>query len=125
MAQADNGWTKDDIINLINISDRAVERAVLAIYARQTDDEKNAGGTKHLNAKGFSGPDAGYGSYCARWVLKGRSLNGKHLVRCRTMMRRYHRQLREDANKKLARGVARGIAALVAFAQTHGNDESN
>jgi hypothetical protein len=111
MTQA-TGWTKAEIINLINTSDRAVERAVLAIYARQTADEQEAGVTSHLNARGFNGSDASYGSYCARWLLKGNHLTGKHLGRCRSLVRKYHRQLAEDANIRLAKALVAAFTAL-------------
>jgi hypothetical protein len=94
------GWTKAEIINLVNTSDRAVERAILAIYARQTEDEKASSATRHLNARGFNGSDASYGSYCAKWLLKGNRLTGKHLGRCRALVRKYHRQLVEVADAK-------------------------
>jgi hypothetical protein len=112
MSKADIGWTKADIITLIDESDRAVERAILAIHARQTADEKSSGNTKHVNARGFNQADANYGSYCARWILRGNHLTGKHLGKCRTLVRKYHKQLREEANTKLAKAIVEAFTVL-------------
>jgi len=106
------GWTKAEIIELVESNDRAVERAVLALYARQTDDEQTGGYTGHLNARGFNKADASYGSYCARWVKKGNHLTGKHLGRCRALVKKYHRQLVEEANLKLARALVEAFTVL-------------
>jgi hypothetical protein len=111
------GWTKAEIIGLVESNDRAVERAVLALYARQTDDEQTGGYTGHLNARGFNKADASYGSYCARWVKKGNHLTGKHLGRCRALVKKYHRQLVEEANLKLARALVEAFTALAARAE--------
>ena len=46
-------WTKDRIQNLLATNDLAVERAVVAIYDRQTQDEKRDSDTKHDNFRGF------------------------------------------------------------------------
>lgn len=100
-------WTKIEIQNFLATTDAAgVGRALKLIYARQTDDEKATGDTKHSNSRGFNGSDAHYGSYAARWVLGGRSLNGKHLDKARKMLMKYCGQLAEEANKKVERAVA-------------------
>lgn len=93
---------------LLIMNDRAVERAVVAIYNRQENDEKVSGTTHHSNGVGFSGADARKGSYYARWVLgeiKGvpMRLTGHHLDNARLMMRKYVRQLSEIAAEKLER----------------------
>jgi len=95
-------WTKDKIQNLLATSDKAVERACIAIYDRQTQDEKRSSITNHDNTIGFTGAHASKGSYYARWCLSGRHLNGIHLVKARSMMMHYHRQLCEIANAKQA-----------------------
>lgn len=82
--------------------DDAVERAILAIYARQTADEQATKTTRHSNGRGFSGADASLGSYYARWILDGKHLNGRHLERARTMSLKYVGQLLEVAKEKQA-----------------------
>lgn len=91
-------WTEDSIRDLLKSSDRAVERGILAIYARQTADEQSVGDTRHLNARGFSAAHASRGSYYARWLEKGNKLTGKHLQRARRFILHYVRQLVEIAN---------------------------
>lgn len=90
-------WTKESIINLIDTNDRAVERAIIAIYDRQTQDEKATSDTHHTNHRGFRSNHASKGSYYARWILSGRHLTGHHLENARKIARHYHRQLLEIA----------------------------
>lgn len=89
--------TKEQIKSLLLSSDRAVERAMCALYARQTADERSSGTTQHLNGRGFNAFDANTGSYYARWVQSGRRLTGRHLVKARAMALRYLGQLAEVA----------------------------
>jgi hypothetical protein len=86
---------------LLNMNDRAVERAMVAIYNRQTADEQVSSDTKHQNGVGFTGADARLGTYYAKWVLKGNSLTGKHLVKARYMSQKYVRQLTDIATARL------------------------
>ena len=91
-------YTRDQISNLINSNDRAVERGILAIYKRQTDMEKAAHSTQHNNGVGFSAAHARKGTYMAKWILNGNSLNGKWLISARKMCLHYLGQLTEIAN---------------------------
>jgi hypothetical protein len=86
---------------LLNMNDRAVERAMVAIYNRQTADEQVSSDTKHQNGVGFTGADARLGTYYAKWVLKGNSLTGNHLMRARMMSYKYVRQLTDIATARL------------------------
>lgn len=87
---------------LLNMNDRAVERAIVAIYNRQTEDEQNAQDTKHSNGVGFSGADARLGSYYAKWIMSGKHLSGNHLVKARLMSYKYVRQLSEIATTRMS-----------------------
>jgi len=86
---------------LILMNDRAVERAIVAIYNCQTEDEKSTSDTRHNNKVGFSGADARLGSYYAKWVLGGNKLTGKHLEKARAMANKYVRQLVQIATNKM------------------------
>ena len=86
---------------LLNMNDRAVERAMVAIYNRQTADEQVSSDTKHQNGVGFTGADARLGTYYAKWVLKGNSLTGNHLMKARMMSYKYVRQLTDIATARL------------------------
>ena len=57
--------TKKDIVTLLATNDRAVERAILALRARQTRDEVSAERTKYKNDRGFNAPDARIGTSMA------------------------------------------------------------
>jgi hypothetical protein len=94
-------WTKERIADLLRTNDRAVERAIVAIYNRQTVDEKSSQTTKHDNKRGFRANHASKGSYYARWVLSGRALSGHHLVNARNIAMHYRKQLLEIANAKV------------------------
>lgn len=109
-------WTKERIQDLIRTNDLAVERAVVAIYDRQTHDEKRDSDTKHDNLRGFRCNHAPTMSFYARIILKGwKQPNGKgrvhlnptKLARAREWMLRYHRQLCELANANANDRVAR------------------
>jgi hypothetical protein len=95
-------WTKESIVALLDRSDVAVERAILAIYRRQTLDEQSSSETKHRNGIGFSGAHAPLGTYYAKWILSGRRLSGKHLVKARNMTKHYVAQLLQEAESKQA-----------------------
>lgn len=91
----------DYIRYLLTMKDAAVERAIVAIYNRQTTDEQNSEDTKHLNGIGFTGADARLGSYYAKWILSGKHLNGNHLTKARVMSYKYIRQLCEIAKTRV------------------------
>jgi hypothetical protein len=91
-------WTKDEIKDKILTDDKWLERAVVAIYNKQTNDEKECEATIKDNGVGFSGAHARMGSYMARWVLKGNRLSDKWLDRARRMMVKYAGQLTRIAN---------------------------
>ena len=90
-------WTPDEIRALLDRSQEAVEHAVVAIYRRQTEDEKEAYETKHHNRVGFAACHAGLGTYYAKWILSGKHLSGTHVERARRMVRHYAGQLHQIA----------------------------
>jgi len=90
-------WTPEEIRALLDRSLEAVERAVVAIYRRQTEDEKEAYETKHQNRVGFAACHAGLGTYYAKWILSGKHLTGSHVERARRMVRHYAGQLHQIA----------------------------
>ena len=87
--------TKTKIIALLASNPRAVERALVALYHRQTVDEQRTSTTKESNGVGFNARDAEYATYLARWVMSGKRLTGVHLVRGRRIATYYARQLAE------------------------------
>lgn len=100
---ADNKvYTELDIVGMLLSDNLSVDRAVMAIYNRQTQDEKRISDTRVLNGIGFNGADARTGSYYARWIMSGRNLSGHHLERARAMMIKYRKQLMDIANSQTA-----------------------
>ena len=94
-------WTIEEIKAQIEKSDKWVERAIKAIYNKQTIDEKATEDTRHNNSVGFSGAHAHYGSYLAKYIISGKRLDGKHLIKARKMALRYAGQLTKIANGEI------------------------
>jgi len=91
-------WTRTEIEALINSNDRAVERAMVAIWERQTADEQETQDTRHHNGRGFAAWSARSGTYFAEWVRSGRRLTGKHLVKALKIALHHAGQLTDFAN---------------------------
>lgn len=91
-------YTQNHIRELLLVNDEAVERAILAIFRNQTDDEKSARVTKYQNGRGFTAAHAKLGSYYARWLAAGNKFSGTHKAKARKMALRYVRQLCEISN---------------------------
>jgi len=89
----ENTLTNERITVLLRTNDRAVGRAILALYKLQTLDERRIGTTKYSNTVGFSAAHASRGSYYARWIGGGKQLTGRHLDNARKMVLHYHRYL--------------------------------
>lgn len=91
-------WSEKDILDLLEQSDKAVTRAVIAIYNRQTADEQAVGETKIHNGIGFSGADSRFLSYCAKYALRNGTLTGEFLTKARDKIKKYRKQLVQIAN---------------------------
>jgi hypothetical protein len=91
-------WTRTEIEEMINGNDRAVERAMVAIWERQTADEQETQDTRHHNGRGFAAWSARSGTYYAEWIMSGRRLTGKHLVKARKIALHHAGQLTRIAN---------------------------
>lgn len=59
--------TKQDIIKLLEYNDKAIIRAVLAITARQTDDEQLQERTKYQNGRGWKSCHSRVGTSMAKF----------------------------------------------------------
>lgn len=79
-----------------------LEKAILRIDERQTDDERNAGETRYSNGIGWSGADASVGTYMADYVRKGNTLSGAWRLRAFRLAIKYRGQLADIANAKAA-----------------------
>ena len=86
---------KVQVAALLASNPRAIEAAILGLYARQTVGEQHTSSTIESNGRGFNYMDAEYGTYLAKWLQSGRHLTGSHLVRARRMATFYWRQVGE------------------------------
>ena len=94
-------WTKAEIEELINKSNNAVERGIVAIFNRQTSVEKRIEDSRYVNNIGFSAAHAKRGTYYAKWVLAGKRLNNGHLDKGRELISHYASQLVKISNKEI------------------------
>lgn len=94
-------WTKDEIKQNLQINDKWVLHGLLALYDRQTADEKATDSTRHHNKQGFSGADADFMSSLARQARSRGCLSPKQMVFARKKVMKYAGQLTKIANKQL------------------------
>lgn len=88
-----NLWNKEKIQNLLLTNDEAVYKAMLRIYARQTEDEKQIMDTKDWNSVGFTGVDGHImSSFVESYKRYGR-LTEKQMRIARNKIKKYWRQL--------------------------------
>lgn len=92
-----NGWSKEAIQTMLATNDRAVCRALVAIYSRQTHQEQISGTTKEHNGVGFSAYDAEFLSSLAEQVKTRGTLSPRQLELARKKVKSYWRQLLEIA----------------------------
>lgn len=84
-----------------------IGRALVALFQRQTSEEKNSNGTKFKNGVGFSANDARIGTLAAKYYLKHGTLLEWQLkpwlkiVNDYPRITKYTKQLNEIANEKL------------------------
>lgn len=100
-------WTKDEVVNLLKHSDKAVERAILVLYHRQEQSEVVAQKTVVKNGRGFNAKDAPIFTSFAEGILKYRKLTEKQIALCRRpnskgmpRIGKYWRQLLEAIQDK-------------------------
>lgn len=84
---------RDELSELLNKNNRAVERAIVVLFERQTQDEQNIEDAIYRNNQGFSGSTVKRGSYYARWIMSGKHLSGKYLDNARKIAQLHIRQL--------------------------------
>lgn len=94
-------FTEEAIKEKILHNDAWLFRGIIAIFNRQTEDEKRAEDTKHNNKRGFNSPDARRMTYYAKWILKHGHLDDPHKSIARKKMIKYVGQLTKLANHKL------------------------
>lgn len=93
-------YTKNEIKELLMKSDKAVSRAILALYACQTESERHTESTVESNGVGFNGCDAKFFSSLAQQLQSGRALSVRQLQFARKGILKYSGQLASIANAK-------------------------
>jgi hypothetical protein len=73
-------WNKEKILNLLAVNDKAVGRAILRVYANQTQDEQNLQHVIYKNGKGFRPQHARMGTSMAEFLLKKGFLSSKQVA---------------------------------------------
>jgi hypothetical protein len=93
-------YTKEQIKEQLSTNPKWIERGIVVLYQRQTEDEKRSGNTITENSIGFNSSDSRYLSYCAKWVLSGNTLNEKHLKKCGSKLPKYWKQIMDIIKSK-------------------------
>lgn len=99
-------WTKDEVRSLLERSDEAVWKGIVAIDNRQTSEERAVESAVVHNGRGFGKYDAAFGGKMARLVREwqeGKSeyanpLSYPQTLATRKLLLKYTRQLAEIAN---------------------------
>lgn len=93
-------WDRDAIFDLLDNNDKAVARAILALYKRQTAAEQSVGNTQEHNSVGFTAFDAPFLSSLAESLPKyNNKLTIRQLAKARPMMKKYWKQLLDIAEE--------------------------
>ncbi len=99
-------WTTLEIKELLDRSDLAVQKAVVAIYRFQTPDEQDCETTRYQNGMGYNAFDAEIMSSFAKWILSGKNLTVKQMAIARKKIKKYVRQLTSVANEGCREAIA-------------------
>lgn len=96
-------WTKEEITNNIDTNDKWLYRGILALYDKQTEDEKQESTTRYANKKGFDAVNAKFFSSLSEQLLRNpaRGLSERQKAVARRLIKKYCTQLTMIANKKL------------------------
>ena len=101
-------WTEDQIRNLLETKDSAVENAIVRLFKLQTASEQNSRHTNTHNGVGFNAADSVAGTHFAQWLL---GLNHKN-------QQRYAKKSLTSP-QAVARGQRGGRAGWFRYCGTH------
>lgn len=99
--EKDKVWTVEEIKSKIENNQIWLERAILAIFDKQTNEEQKTDESIEHNGVGFNKPDSYKLSYYAKWIKSGKHLSGWHLQNAKIKMAKYSRQLTDIANGRI------------------------
>ena len=93
--------TRDYIESLLRTNDKAVARALVVLYNRQTADEQNQEITKHRNGRGFRPCHAHMGTSMAEFYKRNSYLSPKQIAYWRMPQKNGKGRLEIYANQLL------------------------
>ena len=88
---------------LVRTNDKALVRAIMVVYGRQTEHEKYYGVTVEENGMGFGKVDAEFFTSLVAQLQAGRRLSEKQLAIARNKMPKYWKQLMIVSKEKMAK----------------------
>lgn len=100
-------WTKDEIKEMLEKDDKAVEKGVLTIFYFQTKDEREKESATRSNGVGFNRIDSEIMSSFAKRLQEGKSLTVKQMEIARKKILKYAGQLVKVANEKAEKEIAK------------------
>lgn len=96
-------WDKSRITTLLLTNDKALHKAIIKIYERQTADEQAYGATLVYNNIGFNGVDAQIMSSFARQLMEKGFLSPKQKAIALKKMPKYWAQIKQLIEEKEAK----------------------
>jgi hypothetical protein len=93
-------FTKEVIKEKLSTDVRWMERGLVVLFNRQTEDEQDSSQTSHLNGMGFNGRDSQYLTYVSKYIISGGNLSGKHIEWVGKKLPKYWRQIQEEIELK-------------------------
>lgn len=97
-------FTKEVIKEKLSTDVRWMERGVLVLLGRQTEDEVGSSTTRVENGQGFNKIDVGYLTWVGKYLMGGRHLSGHHIDKVGKKLPKYWRQIQEEI--ELRQGVS-------------------
>lgn len=95
---------RDQILHSLATNQRAIEKALVLLYRRQTVDEQQAKQTRCINGRGFNAADASVLTVYAEHILSGRTLSDGDYDEAGHRLRKYVGQLEDEV---IAREIRR------------------
>lgn len=107
-------FTKETVIAMMETDQSFLEKCIVTIYEKQTEDEQRTKETRHNNGVGFTHGDSIRGSWYAQHILRGlnqyrkvygNNLTGEHIIKARKFMKKYAGQVIKFADALESKGV--------------------
>lgn len=94
-------WTKIEIQEKLKTDRVWLVRGLMAIYQRQTEDEKCNRTTRHENGIGFNKVDSDFATGMAKWWKEHKFFTNGQYTAIGKIMNKYAGQLAKIANSKI------------------------